>query len=89
MMDSEDRNQRRMSEAVDGKVTFRLPDVPLLHSISSEIRLSDTVTNMRGFAHINVSRTIFYADYEIIQVWGRASKGDWTVKTLGHFYSLR
>ena len=64
------------------RVTFRLPDVSLLHSISSKACSSDSVVNAGRFIHINVVGIVLDANRKVIQVWSRTYKGDWTIKTL-------
>jgi len=64
------------------QVTFGLPDVSLLHPVSSEAGSSYSVVNTRRLLHVNVVGIILDADRKVIQVWSGTCQSDWTVKTL-------
>lgn len=83
MMYSGGLNQRQMDQVAELGFTFRLPNVPLLDSVSGEICSSNSVTDARRVANMNVPWMVFDADREVVQVWSGTEKGDRTVETLG------
>ena len=48
------------------KVTFRLPDVPWLDSVSSKACSSDSVINAGRLIHINVVRIVLDTNRKVI-----------------------
>ena len=64
------------------QITFRLPDVSLLHSVSSKGRSSDTVVYAGRLIHVNVVGVVLDANHKVVQVWSGTCEGDWTVETL-------
>ena len=65
------------------QVTFRLPDVSLVHSISREACSSDSVVDTGRLININIFRIVLYANRKFAQVRSGTGKNNWTVKTLG------
>lgn len=63
-------------------ITFRLPNVPLFHTVPGKARSSDRVVDAGRLVHIDVVRMILDANREVVQVWGGTYKGDRAVEAL-------